>query len=99
MKNYYTYTTDEGVNFSFLQDEAVAAALGNGLAGALQPVLRSSRGAFRPRKTWVKLFGGRYAGYVNGNLDFAGVAQGDAILGGVVVGKTGEKHYAEKKSV
>ena len=98
-KNYYTYTTDEGVAFSFLQDDTIAAAMSNGVAGALQPVLRGSRAAFRPRKTWVKLASGKYAGYVNGNVDFAGISQGDTVLGGVVVGKVGEKHYAEKKGI
>ena len=98
-KNYYTYTTDEGVAFSFLQDSTIATAMGNGVAGALQPVLRGSRGAFRPRKTWVKLASGKYAGYVNGNQDFSGIAQGDTVLGGTVVGKVGEKHYAEKKGI
>jgi hypothetical protein len=97
-KNYYTYMDDEGNAYSFLQDTTIATAMGNGAAGAEQPLITGSRHLFRPRKTWVKLATGRYVGYVNGNQDFSGIAQGDTVLGdAVVVGKVGEKHYSTRK--
>lgn len=96
-KNYYTYTDDADNLYSFLQDDAIATAIGNGLAGAEQPLITGARHLFRPRKTWVKDGSGKYHGYVNGNKDFSGISQGDVTAVGTVVGKVGEKHYSTRK--
>jgi hypothetical protein len=98
-KNYYTYTDDFGNLYSFLQDDTIAAAIGNGLAGGPQPRMARSRHFFRPRKTTVKLPSGKYAQYVNGSQLFGGLAVGTVTGLGTVVGYVDEKHSSTAASI
>lgn len=99
-RNYYTYTDDKGNLYSFLQDDAVAAAIGNGAAGSPQPRMAARRHFFRPRKVTVR--GGdpiKYKQYVDGNQLFSGVDVGDVLSIGTVVGWVDEKHASTAKAV
>jgi hypothetical protein len=100
-KNYYTYTDDKGNLYSFLQDTAIATALGNGAAGSAQPRIARSRHFFRPRKITVKLTsGGKYAQYVDGNQLFGTKNVGDAVTGfGTIVGWVDEKHSSTAAAI
>ncbi|SRR6266446_5349553 len=98
-RNYYTYTDDKNNLYSFLQDDAVAAAIGNGAAGAAQPRMAARTHFFRPRKVTVKDGAGKYKQYVDGNQLFAGVDVGDVIAIGTVVGWVDEKHSSTAKAV
>lgn len=89
-KAYMSYASDDAQTFAFLQDTAIAAALGNSAPGGPTPKLPH---AFVPRKLTIKI-GGAYRQYVYGSPDFAGIVDGQVVLGGTVVGKVGEKHFS-----
>lgn len=97
-RNYYTYTDDKAHLYSFLQDDAVATAIGNGLAGTAQPRMAARTHFFRPRKITI-LSGGKYKQYVDGNQLFAGKEVGDVLAIGTVVGWVDEKHASTAKGV
>ncbi len=98
-RNYYTYTDDKSVEYSFLQDDATAAAIGNGLAGVAQPRLAARGHFFRPRKLTVKDSGGKYRQHVDGNQLFAGKTVGDVLAIGTVVGWVDEKHASTARGI
>lgn len=98
-RNYYTYTDDFGTLYSFLQDDAAAAAIGNGAAGAAQPRMARSGHFFRPRKTTIKDTAGKYHQYVNGNQLFAGMPVGTVTALGTVVGYVDEKHSSTAAAI
>ncbi len=89
VKAFYSYGTDAGDEvYSFLQDTAIAAALGQVPATVGTPRLPDK---FKPRRVSVKIGVGVYKRPVVGNVGLlAGLTLGTAILGGTVVGQDGE---------
>ena len=98
-RNYYTYTDDFGTVYSFLQDDGVAAAIGNGLAGGPQPRMAARRHFFRPRKVTIRTAPGQYRQYVDGNQLFGGLTIGTVTALGPVVGYVDEKHSSEAMNI
>lgn len=87
-KAFYEYADDNGAIHSFLQDTAVAAALGNTPAAANTPRLPDK---LKPRRVSIVLAPGKYTRpVVSLPATYQGLVPGAALLGGVICGKDGE---------
>jgi hypothetical protein len=89
-KAFYQYQTN-GQTFSFLQDTAIATAVGNTAAAVNTPRLPHK---LKPRRLAIKISTGVYKHPVCETDTYGGHAPGDALLGGTVIGFDGEVNDA-----
>lgn len=89
-KAFYNYLT-EGTTFSFLQDTATAAALGQTAATVGTPRLPHK---LKPGRIAIKISTGVYKHPVADESTQATFSMGDSLLGGTIVGFDGEVNNA-----